>query len=110
MLVMSVDDADCVQGRYGWAGYSGILLFSCYRGYAAILADRIKPQLHGQIFSLGNAELPAQFRRVTLLKDVEGEGNATRQKAHVVAILLVVSFEFGEGQVVRIESIRWRLR
>ena len=60
---MSVDDADCVQGRYGWAGYSGILLFSCYRGYAAVLADRIKPQLHGQIFSLGNAELPAQFRR-----------------------------------------------
>ena len=54
-------------------------------GHAAVLADRINPQLHGQIFSLGDTELPAQFRRVTFLKNIEVEGNAARQKTHVVA-------------------------
>ena len=31
-------------------------------GYAAVLSNRIKPQLHGQIFSLGDIELPTQLR------------------------------------------------
>jgi len=73
---------------------SETILLACNGGYAAVLSNRIKPQLHGQIFSLRNAELPAQFRSVPLLKDVEVEGNAARQKTHIVAIFLVVSFEF----------------
>ena len=47
-----------------------------------------------QIFSLGHAELPAQFRSVSFLKDVEVKGNATSQKAHIIAVFLAVSFEF----------------
>src|ERR1035437_1214455 len=88
----------------GWARHSGPFLLSCCQVHTAVLADYIQPQLQGQVLSLGHTELPAQFRRVTLLKDVEVERNRSRQKAHVVAILLAVSFEFGQGQVVGIES------
>jgi hypothetical protein len=47
--------------------------------------------------------LPPQFIGIALLKDLRLERNGLGQKANVIAILLAVSFELGEGQIVRVE-------
>jgi hypothetical protein len=69
-----------------------------------VFEDDFDPEAERKIFPLGPAQLPPEFCRIALFPHFRIERDAPGKKPDVMAIFLSISFQLGEGEIVRVEG------